>query len=133
MNLKRLMIAVAAVAAVAAASVVCVVAAAFGLYAAVRGSMTPAGSAAVVAAAFAVIALLIALTLGRKASPRSAAHGSPADDSLTARVMQLAREKPLMAAGVGVAAAAVLLRNPQFVMTLISAAMAGRAAGKSDR
>lgn len=127
------MTAAAAIAAMAAASAVCVVAVAFALYAVIRGSLTPAGSAAVVAALFAALAVIIALSLGRKAAPKDFASDSHTDDTLVARIMQLARERPLMAAGVGVAAAAVLLRNPKLVMTVISAAMAGRAAGKSDR
>jgi ABC-type nickel/cobalt efflux system permease component RcnA len=120
----------AALAALAAAAAVCVVAAAYAVYALLRYSLTPAGSAAVVALIFAVLAAVIALVLLRRPGERSHRRDEP--QPTAARLIELARERPILAAGAAVAAGLVLLRNPKLIATAATAAMAGRAAERSE-
>ncbi|HEX3700007.1 MAG TPA: hypothetical protein VHV27_04970 [Phenylobacterium sp.] len=114
---------IAAVAALAAAAVVCVIALAFALYAALRDVIGPAWAAAAVAGAAALIAIIAALLLTRKAKPKPV----PGDQqNLTARLIELARERPLVAAGAMAAAVAVVVRNPRILTAIVSAAFASR-------
>lgn len=124
MILKKALGFVAAVAAMAAAAGVCVVAAAFAIYALLREYLTPAGASAALAVGAAVIAAILAFVTFRKAQPRPLRRD---EENLTTRLFDLAREKPLIAAGAAVAAALVLLRNPGVVGAAVSAAMASRA------
>lgn len=122
--IKKALSLVAAVAAMAAAAAVCVVAAAFALYALVRAYIGPAAGAAAVAVAFAVIAAILAFVSFRKVQPKPARRE---DQSLTARLIELAREKPIIAAGAAAAAGLVILRNPSVLGAVVSAAMTSRA------
>ncbi|MDB5476292.1 MAG: hypothetical protein JWP49_1803 [Phenylobacterium sp.] len=115
----------AAVAAIAAASVVVVVALSFALYAALRDLIGSAWAATAVAGAFAVLALIVALLLTRKARPKPVKGD---DRNLTARLVELARERPLVAAGAMAAAVAVVIRNPRILTAVLAAAMASRKA-----
>jgi len=85
---------VAAIAAIAAAAVVCLVALAFAEYAAVRDLIGPAWGAAAVSATVAVIALILAFIITRKARPKPVKGDA---DNLTAKLIDLARERPLVA------------------------------------
>ena len=114
---------VAAFAAIAAAAAVCVVALSFALYAAVRDLIGPAWGAVAVAGAMALIALVLAFLLTRKARPKPV-KGDP--DNLTARLIELARERPLVALGAVGAAAAVVIRNPRILTAIITATFAQR-------
>lgn len=114
---------VAAIAAIAAAAVVVVVALAFALYAAVRDLIGPAWGAAAVAGAAALIALILAWLLTRKARPKPVKGDS---ENLTARLVELARERPLVAVAAVGAAAAVVIRNPRILTAVITAAFAHR-------
>lgn len=129
MILRKALSLVAAISAMAAAAAVCVVAAAFALYALLREALTPAGAAAVVAllaaALAAIIALVAVLKIRFKPKKRE-------EESLTGRLIELARERPIIAAGAAAAAGLVILRNPGVLATAITAAMAGRAHA-SDR
>jgi hypothetical protein len=115
---------VAAVAAMAAAAAVCIVAAAFALYALLRVYIGPAGAAAAVAAGAAIVAVILALIAYSKVRSRRL---RPEDQTLTTRLFDLARDKPIIAAGAALAAGLVLVRNPGVVAAMASAAMAGRA------
>lgn len=129
MNVQRILYAAIAWVAVAAAAVVCVVAASFAVYAAARAWVGPAWAAAIVVGVFALLALGLAAFATRKAPPPKAKPGAVDDASLTERLIQLAREKPLIALGAAAAASAaavtVLVRNPALVTALISLVMAG--------
>jgi len=126
LNLKRILNLAAAIAAVAAAVAVCVVAAAYAVYAVADTWLTPAGAAAVVAGVFALVAVVAAWLATRKVTPRTpkgaAEPAAPID-----RIIGLAKERPLLALGVGAAAAFVLVRNPAVVTAVVSAFMAGNA------
>jgi hypothetical protein len=125
---------VAAFAAVAAAAVVVVVAAAFAIYAFAKPHLGEAGAASLVAGLFALVALVAAWTATRKAIPPRPRHhgGKPDDASLVDRLIELAKERPMVALGAGAAAAAatvvVMIRNPAVITAVISAFMAGKAA-----
>jgi Na+/melibiose symporter-like transporter len=114
---------VAAFAAIAAAAAVCVVALAFALYAALRDIVGPAWAAAGVAGAVALIALILAFVITRKARPKPVKGDS---QNLTAKLIELARERPLVALGAVGAAAAVVLKNPRILSAVIAGLFAGR-------
>jgi len=113
----------AAVAALAAAAVVVVIALSFALYAALRDVIGPAWAAAAVAGAFALLALILAFLLTRKATPKPVKGDQ---QNLTARLVELARERPLVAAGAMAAAVAVVIRNPRILTAIATAAFASR-------
>jgi Na+/melibiose symporter-like transporter len=113
----------AAFAAIAAAAAVCVVALAFALYAALREAIGPAWAAAGVAGAVALIALILAFVVTRKARPKPAKGDT---QNLTAKLIDLARERPLVALGVVGAAAAVVLKNPRILGAVIAGVFASR-------
>jgi hypothetical protein len=125
LNLQKIMRLLAAAAAIAAAAVVVVVAASFALYAAMKPFVGPAWAAAIVAGAFALFAVLVAMSLSGKARPKAP---PPEEQGLLPRLIELARERPMVALGAAAAGAVVLARNPKIVTTILSAAIAGRAA-----
>jgi hypothetical protein len=130
--LKRALGLVAAIAALAAAAAVCVIAAAYALYALLLVYIGTAGAAAVIAVIAAIAASILAWICFRKVKPGPDLRQ---DQSLSNRLIDLAREKPIIAAGAAAAAGLVLLRNPGVVGTIVSAAMTGRArdADRRDR
>jgi len=128
--IKKAVLAVAALAFMAAAIVAAVAAATFALYALLRPELGPPLAAAVVALVFAVIAAVVALVLTRRA--RGPRHDE-AEPSLMERVMGMARERPVLAAGGALAAALIALKNPQVVASIVSAVLAARTAEKVDR
>jgi zinc transporter ZupT len=129
--IKRALSLVAAIVAMAAAAAVCVVAAAYALYALLRYSLGPAGASAAIAVIFAVVAAVLAFVAFRKTQPHEGRHPRVEDQSLATRLIDLAREKPIIAAGAVAAAGLVVLRNPGVVTTLITAALANKA-GKAE-
>jgi hypothetical protein len=116
---------VAALAALAAAAVTVVVALSFALYAAVRDLVGPAWGATAVAGAAAIVAVILAFLLTRKAAPPKPVHGD--DQNLTTRLIDLARERPLVAMGAVAAAATVIVRNPRILTAVVTAFFANRA------
>src|ERR1700712_5121339 len=105
---------VAAFAAIAAAAVVCMIALSFAIYAGLRDYIGPAWAAAAVAGIVALIGLILALVATRKARPTPLKNEPP---SLVAKLIEFARERPVVAAGAVTAAAAaavvVALKNPR--------------------
>lgn len=136
MILKRAIMMACAVAALATATGVFIFALAFALFAALEPSLGPALAAAGVAGAILILALLVAVValLGAKPKPQPLqAQKFAADSDLTSKVMELARDKPIIAAAamvaVGLAAGMVAVRNPKLTAGMVSAFMASRAAG----
>ncbi len=127
MNLNRILGLAAAVAAVAAAAAVCVVALAYTVYALAEAHIGPAGGAAVVAALFAAVALVVAWLATRKVAPKSVTGAKAADAGLLDRAIGLAKDRPLIALGAAAAAAIILARNPAIVGAIVSAFVAGNA------
>jgi hypothetical protein len=103
------------------------VALSFAIYAGLRDLIGPAWAAAGVAGIVALIALVIAFFLTRKARPKPV-KGEPA--SLTAKLMDLARERPVLAGGVAIAAAAatltVAVKNPRILSAIVAGLLAPR-------
>ncbi len=114
---------VAAFAAIAAAAAICMVALAFAIYAGLRDIIGPAWAAAAVAGIVAFIALVIALVITRKARPKPVKGDTK---NLTAQLIDLARERPLVAIGAVAAAATVAFRNPRILTAIIAATFAPR-------
>lgn len=125
MIFRKLIAMMAAVAAIVAAAIVVVVALSFALYAALRDLIGPAWAAAAVAGAFAVLAVILAFLLTRKATPKPVKGD---DQNLTARLVDLARERPLVAAGAMAAAVVVVIKNPRILTAIATAAFASRKA-----
>lgn len=129
MILRKTLSVIVAISAMAAAAAVCVVAAAFALYALLRDPLTPAGAAGAVALTAAVLAAivgLVAVMLFKGPKPKRD------EETLTSRLIELARARPIIAAGAAAAAGLVLLRNPGVVTTLLGVALANRKPG-ADR
>lgn len=126
-HIRRVLNLAMAFAAVAAAAAVVVVAASFALYAAVKPWLGQAGAAAVVAGAFALIAVIIAWAATRKAAPRRPGKARVEDQSVVDRLVEMAKERPLVALGATAAAVTVLLRNPAVITAVVSAFVAGNA------
>lgn len=130
MIVRRLLSLAAAIAAVTAAVVVCVAAAAFALYAVGRIWLTPAGAAAVVAIAFALVAAGVAALAVRKAPELpEPAEQAPLVDQLIA----MAKARPLVALGAAAAAVTVLVRNPAVISAIVGAFLAGGAGAPQTR
>lgn len=126
--LSRLLSAGAAVGAMTAAAGVVIVALAYALFAVLRDPLTPAGASAVVAAVFAVLALIGALVAaakakgGRRRRPdRHAWDREPGGASFVGRIAQVARERPIVAAGAAVAAGLLAWKNPRLVAAVMRA------------
>ena len=132
MILKKAVLYVSAVSALAAAAAVSVVALAFALYAAVLPIAGSAWAATAVAGAAALMMGLCAMVLLIKVSPVRFGKAPEQKDTLT-RVIDLAREKPILAAGAIIAVGVVALRNPKIVATLLATALATRPAGPSSK
>jgi len=127
---EKTLAALAAAAAIAAAAAVAVVAAAFAIYQVLLPHLGAAGSAAALAAIFALFALIGGLLATRKAEGKNRYsdrddHAAGGDAGLIAKVFEIAKDKPLLAAGVGIAAGVFALRNPAILTAVISAFMAG--------
>lgn len=122
MTRRRILNLAIALAAAASAAAVCVVAAAFAVYALARPWVGPAGAAAVTAAAFALVALAVAALAARRAEP-DAAEEAP----LVERLIQMAKDRPLIALGAAAAILTVIIRNPAILSTLVSAFVASSA------
>lgn len=123
MIFRKVLAMMAAIAAIAAAAVVVTIALSFALYAALRDVIGPAWAAAAVAGAFALVAVILAFLLTRKAQPKPAKGD---EQNLTARLVDLARERPLVAAGAMAAAVVVVVRNPRILTAVATALLASR-------
>lgn len=108
---------------------VSVIALAFSVHALLLPMMGEAGSAALVAAAFAVLALLAAMVAVRRPEPRQRApEASPLIDLL----LDLVRAKPLVSTAVATLVGLVLARNPELLATLIRTFTAASPPPKDD-
>ena len=114
---------VAAFAAIAAAAAICMVALAFAIYAGLHDILGPAWAAAAVAGIVAFVALIIAVIITRKARPKPVKGDS---QNLTARLVELARERPLVALATVAAAAPVAFKNPRILTAIVAAMFASR-------
>ncbi len=126
MIVQRITLAIVAIAALAAAAAIAVFAAAFALYALLRDILTPAGAAAAVCLAAALLAALAAFIVAQQAKgPRLRRSGSSTSyrppDNVIDRVVEVARERPFVAAGAAVAAGLLAIANPALVTAVMRA------------
>jgi hypothetical protein len=113
----KLLKGVAAGAVVATAACVTVLALAFAAYAGLRTLMGEAASAAIVAAAFGALTLLIVCFAGRR-RPRPAAQRSAAEPMIEA-LLDMVRAKPLVSTAIATVVGLILSRNPELLATLV--------------
>lgn len=123
MIFEKTLIALASAATIVAAAGVAVVAAAFALYALLTPHLGAAGAAAVVAASAALLVGLAALVAAAKAkSHASRARSAEGPDlGLIWQVIEMAKRRPLLAAGAAFAAAVFAMRNPTLLAALVKA------------
>jgi hypothetical protein len=124
--LKKALFYACGVAALSAAAAVCVVALAFALYAAVAPFVGPAWGGAIVAGTAALLIALGALVMLVAANPPKP-KAAEQKDTVT-RLIELGRDKPIIAAGALVAAGVVAMRNPKIATALVAAFLAKRPA-----
>lgn len=127
--MDKALMAVAAGAALAAAAAIGVFALAFAIYAGLTPWVGPAWAAAIVAAMMALIVLIGGLLVRGRASGghRSRRRDEPEPDaSLVQKVVEMAKEHPLLAVGAAVGVGVYAIRNPQLVAAVVTAFMAGR-------
>ncbi len=121
--LRKVLVGLIAAGMLAVSTGVLVVSAAFALYALVRVPLGPAGGAAVVALAAAVVAGLTALAFmqwaaGPKRDWRAKAGG---DQDLVQRLMSLAKERPIVSTGALIGAVTLAIRNPALTAIVVKA------------
>lgn len=131
MIVRRVIFAVAALAALAASAFTIVIAAAFGVYALLREVLTPAGAAGAVALAAAVLAAIVAFAAAQqvraplfKKSAQSDTYRPPQNP--IDRVVEIARDRPFVAAGAAVAAGLLAVANPALVTAVMRAFISPR-------
>jgi hypothetical protein len=116
---------VVALAAAAAAASVLVVSAAYAFYALVRTYLGPAGAAACVTLAAAVVLGALAFFMfGRVKGPKPKARDQAGPSGLVDRLTGLVSDRPVVAASAAVAAGLLAWRNPTLVSTLLRMAEA---------
>ena len=126
MIFEKTIAAVTAVAAIGSAVAVAVVSSAFALYAVLLPHLGAAGSAAALAGIFAAFALGLGAFYARKADGRRTPGApAPSDEGLLGRIFEMAKDRPLLAAGAALAAGVFAVRNPAVLTAIVSAFMAG--------
>ena len=103
-----------------------VFAAAFAVYALLRDVLTPAGAAAAVCFAAALLAALAALVAAQQAKPprlrkTTSSSGYRPPNNVIDQVVEVARERPFVAAGAAVAAGLLAVANPALVTAVMRA------------
>lgn len=130
--IKKALWALIAAAAIAAAASVAVVAAAFALYALLAERLGPAGAAASVAGLAALLVAIGALVAALRArGPRHDPMDLHHDESLSGRLLGLARQRPILAGVAAVAIGVIAFRNPKIVTALVTGMLAGKASPKN--
>jgi hypothetical protein len=117
--IRKIVLALIAAAAVLAASGVMVVAAAYALFALARPDLGPAGAAGVVCAAAAVLIALVGLVAGLQARGVRRKLTRPGGGGILDQLLELARERPIVSTGALVAAAALAVRNPVALASVV--------------
>lgn len=127
--------ALAAGAAIAAAAAVSVVSAAFALYALVMPWTGSAGAGAIVAAVAALVVAVAGVMAKNRAEARrhhrGPARGAEPDASMVSKIIDIAKERPMLAAGAALAAGVYAIRHPALIAAVLGAVMENRSS-KSD-
>ena len=124
MIFRRLLFLLAGATALAVSAGIVVVALAFALYALATPYVGRAGGAAVVALAAAILIGLIGFLLTRQGRPRPRKAGEP--ETITDRVADFVRSKPVTAIAGAIAAGILAIRNPGYLGSLLRAFVEGR-------
>ena len=120
--IRKLIISLIAGAMLAVSAGVLVVSAAFALFAMLRGFVGGPGAAALTALAAAALMAVVAFSFeawaqsSKKAKPGSAGAG---DQDLLARLIGMAQDKPVIAAGAVVGAIFLAIRNPALTAIVV--------------
>lgn len=127
MIFRRLLFLLAGAVALAVSAGVVVVALAFALYAGVSPYVGRPGAAAIVAAAAAILIGLLGLLLTRQGKRRPASARKPGEgETITDRIFDFVRQKPVTTVAGAVAAGILAVRNPGYLGSLIRAFVEGR-------
>ncbi len=118
--LRKLLVGLIAAATIAAAAGVLVVSAGFALYALVRDPLGPAGAAAVVALAAAILAALTAFIFERWAQGSKSAKVDEEPD-LVQKLITMVKERPIVSAAGLIGAATLAIRNPAITAIVVKA------------
>ncbi len=123
MIFEKTLMTLAAAAAIAAAAAVGVVSAAFAVYAVLVPLVSPAGAAAIVAAVAALIVAVAGMIAARKVEGARHHHNAPPQASfdMTAKVVEIVRDRPIMSIGIGLAAGIFALKNPTLTAAVAKA------------
>jgi len=123
--LRRIILFLASAAALATAAGVIVVALAYALYALVKPSLGPAGGAAVVAGAAALLIGLLGLVMAMAArGPRRRRNREP--ETIAERITDFVRDKPVTAIVASVVTGLMAVRNPKYLGAAFRAFVEGR-------
>jgi hypothetical protein len=128
---RRLLFLLAAATMLAVSAGVIVIALAYALFALVKPYVGPAGASAIVALAAALLIGLIGLTfalMGRRPKRKLAEP-----ESVTERVVDFVKSKPITAVGGAIAAGILAIRNPGYLGSAIRAFLEGREPSRGTR
>ncbi|WP_091736721.1 hypothetical protein [Phenylobacterium immobile] len=120
--IRKILTLLAAAAAIFAATVTAVVAAAMALYALTVDNFGPAGAAAIVALAAALVPLALALFFLVKAKEKPPLE----EQSLVQRLFEAAKQRPIIATGALAAASVLAVRNPRILTMVLTTLMASK-------
>jgi hypothetical protein len=113
--LRKVILALVAASMLAMSAAVLVVGAAFALYAVLQPRLGSPGAASVVAVSAAVLMALTAVALERWILRAPARKPGERDETLMARLIAMAQQRPIMATGAFIGAAAMAIRNPALI------------------
>jgi hypothetical protein len=124
--LEKTLAAVAGLIVLATVILVAVTSAALALFYVLEGPVGSAGAAAIVAGVFALLAAIaIALVAtkggGRQQHEEQHHHGGGLDFGFVERIIDMAKQKPILSIGAAVAALLIAIRNPALVATIVAA------------
>jgi hypothetical protein len=121
--LEKTLAAVAGLIVLAALIFVAVLAGAYALYAGLEPPLGKAGAAAIVAGLFALlagIAIAVVALRGDRGHKDRDGDGHP-DFSFVERILEMAKDRPLLSVAALVAGGVILFRNPAMVATIAAA------------
>lgn len=115
--IQRLVLAIIAAGALLAAAVSAVVAATYAVFSLLKPELGSAGASGAVAGGLALLMLIGALAAWMKARPHTARRAKGGDPM--AGLVQMARDRPIIAAGALVAASVIAFRNPAITALVV--------------
>ena len=122
--LRKVIIAVVGAAMLGASAAVMVVAAAMALYGLLRPYLGGPGAAATIVLAAGLLMLVIGLLLERRLLPSGPKAGKPGpadDQDMMRRLIGMAQDKPVIAAGALIGAIFLAIRNPALTAVVVKA------------